>query len=110
VLNGQEAQQFFPMRSEFDQHFAPILFARAALNGATFRKPVDEFDSTVVTQTEAIRNGTDCRSRTRWKTFDGKHQLMLLRLNAVPARGLFTKSQELAYAVPEFGKAFKQYG
>ncbi len=98
----QAAEKLFTSRREFDQDFPAVLETRPADNCAAFCQSINQFDSAVMAQHEALRERTYRRARIPRQSFDRQQQLMLLRFQAVLSCGLFREVQKLAYAVAEF--------
>jgi hypothetical protein len=92
------------VRGEFDEYFAPVLIAVSPFYRAMIDQTVNEFDCTVMTQTQPLCERANGRTHARRHAFQREKKLMLLRLNALGTRGFFAEMKELADAVPEFSK------
>jgi len=86
---------------EADINLAPISQRGFAANKFVSDKPVDQTDTTVVTNLEALSEFTDGGPVASRKTFDCQQRLVMLRSDAGGESSSFTEVQKTSQGVAE---------
>jgi hypothetical protein len=102
VMERELAQDLLSRGSKREQYFAAILAAALAADVASRREPVDQFHCAVVLDLQSLRQFADPGANALRQSLQSQHELMLARLEAGVASGLFAEAQEAAYLVAEF--------
>jgi len=104
MVHGQTAQ-YAPARwCQPDQHFAFVSGTLYPRNGPGRYQPVDQFDRAVMPDEKPGRDFADGGLYALRQAVHSEQQLMLLRLDAVFARGRLAEVKKLADLAPELGE------
>lgn len=101
---GEPAQHIFSMSSQRHQHTPLILLIAVALNQVTLYHAVHQLNHTMMLDLEALRQVADCYFSLFLPPFQRQQELVLLRLKANRARGLFAKSEEVSQLIAKLGQ------
>jgi hypothetical protein len=101
MMQRQIPQHFLSARSQFQQDLTPVLSATLPADKASRLEPVYEFYGAMVLNLQSAGQFADVRSNVRGQPLQGKHQLMLPRLQAGGASGPFAKVHKATDLVPE---------
>ena len=104
VRQCKPAQDRAAGRGQPDPDFALVFDTRSPCDGTRDLKAAHQFDRAVMLDEEPGGNFPDRGFCALGKALDGKHQLMLLRLDAVLLGRGFTEMQELPDLPPELGQ------
>jgi hypothetical protein len=98
---GEAVKNIRAFVGEADADQAAILSVADALDEAASGQAVDEADDAVMAKYQVIGELADAGRAVLVKAFDGKEQLMLLRLQPLDAGGLLAEVEEAADFVAE---------
>lgn len=105
IMNKCEfLQQRFTARRNQEMHDAAVFGPGLPLQQPTIGKAVGEFDNRVMTDMQPPGKIGNRRRKIRRQAFQGKQQLVLLRLNACSLGGFFAEVKERSDLMPEFGE------
>jgi hypothetical protein len=102
VLQGELPQHLFTLGSQGKPYFAAVFAAAIAPDIAAGREPVHQFNRTVMSNLQPLGQFSDSRADANRQPFQGKHELMLVRLQASHARGLLTEVKKTADPITQF--------
>lgn len=91
VCNRQVVQLRFPFWGKPKQHFTMVIFSGDTLHRAVFCQPVNKFHRTVMANEHPRGQLADSWLHAVWQAFDGQEKLVLLRLDSVTTRLVFTE-------------------
>jgi hypothetical protein len=103
-VRGEFAQNLLPARRELYENLAAVFGAAAAGDEAFAGQTVEQFDSAVVLNLQALSQVADARLLADRLSLDGKHDLILLWLDAGPAGGVLAESLEAADLIAKVGQ------
>lgn len=100
--DAQFRQNFFGVGCEIYQDFAPVRRVLPALNQAVCYEAIDEFDSRVVPNAEALGQDPDRHVACR-RSLDCEQRLVLLRAEPHLRGGMLAEFEEPAQMIAKFG-------
>jgi hypothetical protein len=104
MMQGELTQNFFTFGSQGEQDLAAIFSTTLAADITSAGEPVHQFDCAVMLDEKPRCNFTDGGLYTVGQAMHCKQQLMLLRLDAVFARGRLAEMKKLADLPPKLGQ------
>jgi len=102
VLQGELPQHLFTLGSQGKPYFAAVFPAAIAPDIASDGEPVHQFNGTVMSNLQSLGQLSNPRTDVSRQPFQGKHELMLVRLQASHARGLLTEVKKTADPITQF--------
>jgi hypothetical protein len=102
VLQGELPQHLFTLGSQGKPYFAAVFPAAIAPDIASDGEPVYQFNRTVMSNLQPLGQLSDAWADVARQPFQGKHKLMLVRLEASHARGLLTEVKKTADPITQF--------
>jgi hypothetical protein len=103
-MPGEVAQNLFTLRSKRDKNSPLVSLIAMALNKVVLHEPVDQLDSTVMLELEALGQLADRRFPSLWQPLYREQQLVLLRREPRFSSSLLAKTQKATHAVAKFGQ------
>jgi hypothetical protein len=97
-------QHCFASLRESNQHFTMIRIGCNPLDYSMLGQPVDQLNGAVVANQHSRRELSNRGFHAIRQAFYCQQELVLLRLDSVRARLIFTEAQEAAELVAEFGQ------
>jgi hypothetical protein len=102
VLQGELPQHLFTLWSQGKPYFAPVFATAIAPDIAADGEPVHQFNGTVMSNLQSLGQLSDAWADVSRQPFQGKHELMLVRLQASHARGLLAEVKKTADPITQF--------
>jgi len=106
VLQGELPQHLFTFWSQGKPHFAAVFPPAIAPNIAAGREPVHQFNRTVMSNLQPLGQLSDSWAYPSRQPFQGKHELMLVRLKTSHAGNLLTEVKKTADLITQFRQRF----
>lgn len=94
MLQGKSLQYLFTFRSQRKQYFAAVFTTAVSPDIAANREPVHELNCTVMPDLQPLGQLSDPWAHILWQSFQGKHELMLLRLKTSHAGSLLAEAKK----------------
>jgi hypothetical protein len=97
-------QQFLTMRGKFYEHFPAVFLTVPTRDRSAIHEAIDQFNGTVMAQTEPFRKRPDGRTAPLRQSFYGQEDLVLMWFDALRSGRFLAQVLEVANAIAELRK------